>query len=100
MKLSRVKSVWNGSLRTIKHLGSKELDGAGVGIGEIQRSASTAITTNREQCILDPCSINPHCQEPRVIIVGAGMAGLSAANRLTQCGIRNFVILEAKERFV
>lgn len=51
-----------------------------------------------EHCILDSCSISPTCKEPRVIIVGAGMAGLSAAHRLTQCGIRNFVVLEAKER--
>ncbi|KAI5633969.1 flavin containing amine oxidoreductase domain-containing protein [Phthorimaea operculella] len=49
-------------------------------------------------CIMDSCSIPASCQEPRVIIIGAGMAGLSAAHRLTQCGIRNFVVLEAKER--
>lgn len=55
-------------------------------------------TSGKEQCILDSCSISPNCQEPRVIIVGAGMAGLSAAHRLTQCGINNFLVLEAKER--
>lgn len=51
-----------------------------------------------QQCIMDPCHIDPCIKEPRVIIVGAGMAGLSAAHRLTQCGIRNFIVLEAKER--
>lgn len=53
---------------------------------------------DRQQCLLDSCSINPTHQEPRVVIVGAGIAGLSAASRLSQCGIRNFVVLEAKER--
>lgn len=57
-----------------------------------------AVSAGKQECILDSCSINPLHQEPRVIIVGAGMAGLSAAHRLTQCGIRNFVVLEAKER--
>ncbi|XP_066596150.1 spermine oxidase [Prorops nasuta] len=37
-------------------------------------------------------------QEPTVVIVGAGMAGLSAAHRLVQCGVRNFTILEATDR--
>lgn len=66
-----------------------------------QRKLSSAVSAaGQEKCILDSCSIHPNCQEPRVIIVGAGMAGLSAAHRLTQCGIRNFVVLEAKERLV
>lgn len=62
------------------------------------RPKSTAVTTGQEQCFLDSCSIKPSIREPRVIIVGAGIAGLSAAHRLTQCGICNFNILEAKER--
>lgn len=64
------------------------------------RNFSNAISTAGQECILDSCSISPTCKEPRVIIVGAGMAGLSAANRLTQCGIRNFLVLEAKERYI
>ncbi|KAL4716154.1 hypothetical protein ACJJTC_013931 [Scirpophaga incertulas] len=47
---------------------------------------------------MDSCSISITRQGPRVIIVGAGLAWLSAAHRLAQCGIRNFNILEAKER--
>lgn len=42
---------------------------------------------------MDPC--NP---EPSVVIVGAGVAGLSAAQRLAHCGISNFTVLEATER--
>lgn len=38
--------------------------------------------------------------EPSVVIVGAGMAGLSAAHRLAQCGLRNFTVLEATDRYL
>jgi len=33
-----------------------------------------------------------------VVIVGAGMAGLSAANRLKSSGVKNIVVLEARNR--
>ena len=35
---------------------------------------------------------------PRVIVIGAGMAGLSAANRLVKGGIHDVVVLEARDR--
>ena len=37
---------------------------------------------------------------PEIVIVGAGMAGLSAAHRLVTSGLRNITILEAADRFV
>lgn len=43
--------------------------------------------------MIDPC--NP---EPKVVIIGAGMAGLSAAHRLAQCGLKNCTVLEATDR--
>lgn len=93
MKLLRVNYLW---LKDWKLLVTEKLE---IYIKQKCRNSSTAVTAaGRQQCILDSCSISPSCREPRVIIVGAGMAGLSAANRLTQCGIRNFVVLEAKER--
>lgn len=100
MKLSRVKLIWQGSPRVMRIATQRierisEWDGA-----TVRRMSGAVSAKGQEQCILDSCSINPRFQEPRVIIVGAGMAGLSAAHRLTQCGIRNFVILEAKERWV
>lgn len=34
----------------------------------------------------------------KIIIIGAGMAGLSAANHLTKNGLSDFVVLEARNR--
>lgn len=41
---------------------------------------------------------DPSWQQPKVVIVGSGMAGLSAAERLLQHGLTNFTILEALGR--
>ena len=53
-----------------------------------------------ESCQLDPCMLDPCKPEPTVVIIGAGMAGLSAAHRLAQCGLQNFTILEATDRYL
>lgn len=50
------------------------------------------------KCYTPPCMVD-QCQKlPNVVIVGAGMAGLSAAHRLAYCGIKEFTILEANDR--
>lgn len=54
---------------------------------------------NLEACTISDCMIDPCKPEPKVVIIGAGIAGLSAAQRLTQCGINNFSILEATNRY-
>ena len=43
-------------------------------------------------------SINMNNKDARVVIVGAGVAGLSAAHHLIKNGFDNVVILEATDR--
>lgn len=51
-----------------------------------------------EVCTISDCMVDPCKPEPKIVIIGAGIAGLSAAHRLWQCGISNFTILEATDR--
>ena len=39
-----------------------------------------------------------HGNQPKILIIGGGMAGISAAKHLIQCGLKDVTILEAKER--
>lgn len=52
--------------------------------------------------IKEPLAVSAECGEelPKVIILGAGLAGLSAAYHLLKHGHNNVVILEASERLL
>ncbi|KAJ8921110.1 hypothetical protein NQ315_015908 [Exocentrus adspersus] len=49
-------------------------------------------------CTISEGMVDPCKPEPSIVIIGAGIAGLSAAHRLVQSGITNFTILEATDR--
>ncbi|XP_030746669.1 spermine oxidase isoform X1 [Sitophilus oryzae] len=55
-------------------------------------------TGNFQQCTITENMVDPCKPEPRVVIIGAGIAGLSVAQRLAQCGLSKFVVLEATDR--
>ncbi|KAF7263473.1 hypothetical protein GWI33_002250 [Rhynchophorus ferrugineus] len=74
-------------------------------LNKIKR-AITSTSTNRkttqsgdyQQCTITDNMVDPCRPEPSVVIVGAGIAGLSVAQRLSQCGLSKFVVLEATDR--
>ncbi|KAJ4443562.1 hypothetical protein ANN_05235 [Periplaneta americana] len=69
---------------------------------EINKS-KTRVTTkpcapNKVSELAETCIVDPRKPEPCVVIVGAGIAGLSAAHRLVQCGVKTVSVLEATDR--
>lgn len=44
------------------------------------------------------CSRNNEYFMKRIVIIGAGIAGLACANRLRQLGFNNVIVLEARNR--
>lgn len=65
---------------------------------ESQTECKKSQKSDVQVCTISECMVDPTKPEPSVVIVGAGIAGLSAAQRLVQCGISNFTILEATDR--
>ena len=49
-------------------------------------------------CSSVPTAISSSQNQFKVAIIGAGMAGLSAANHLIENGIKDIVVLEARDR--
>ncbi|ENN76337.1 hypothetical protein YQE_07300, partial [Dendroctonus ponderosae] len=53
---------------------------------------------NYKQCTITDNMVDPCRPEPSVVIIGAGIAGLSVAQRLAQCGLSKITVLEATDR--
>nr|CAD7461499.1 unnamed protein product [Timema tahoe] len=69
-----------------------------VGYEQLESDTGTSLSApNRSFQLLAPES-QPEKIPPKVVIVGAGIAGLSAAERLTQLGFHEYVVLEATRR--
>ena len=48
--------------------------------------------------ILERITISTNMERKQVVIIGAGAAGIAAATRLYENGIRDIIILEAENR--
>ncbi|XP_060516577.1 peroxisomal N(1)-acetyl-spermine/spermidine oxidase-like isoform X2 [Cylas formicarius] len=62
------------------------------------RRQANAPSGNYQTCTVTDTMVDPCKIEPSVVIIGAGIAGLSVAQRLAQCGLNKFTVLEATER--
>lgn len=62
-------------------------------VEEVCCSAREEVPIKAHQTVATQYSAN-------VVVIGAGMAGLSAANHLRENGIENVTVLEALDRFV
>uniref|UniRef100_A0A0A9X7K5 Amine oxidase domain-containing protein n=1 Tax=Lygus hesperus TaxID=30085 RepID=A0A0A9X7K5_LYGHE len=94
-----VKKVFKTISRTLRTTSALAEDGQ---FCEIPKGMDKYLTCRRDVklqvCLIDDQMVNPCWDKPCVVIVGAGIAGLAAAQRLLCCGITNVIILEATDR--
>jgi len=97
--LSKVASLRGHRIPGLNNLAAALLGSTEYVVCNSRRGYATEVKgPNYEVCTISDAMVDPCKPEPAVVIVGAGIAGLSAAQRLFQCGISNFTILEATDR--
>lgn len=66
---------------------------------EISVSPGDSLTINQSSIIVDYRSLSPlpKLHNAKVVIIGAGFAGLAAAQRLWSSGIEDVIVLEAQD---
>uniref|UniRef100_R4G3A0 Putative flavin-containing amine oxidase n=1 Tax=Rhodnius prolixus TaxID=13249 RepID=R4G3A0_RHOPR len=88
----------NRALCAIRRYYSSDCDCYSFVTKEMERYLQCRKDTKLDMCIIDENMVDPCWDQPEIIVIGAGIAGLSAAQRLAGSGLVKIKVIEATHR--